>query len=64
MQVRFTFFCLNLLLLDRISIEAADAREPAGQDTAVVAERMSVLDMPMVNTAAAGCSFVDNAMTV
>jgi len=49
--------------MDRISIEAADAREPAGQDTAVVAERMSVLDTPMVNTAAvADYSFVDNAM--
>jgi hypothetical protein len=51
--------------LESISIEAADVWEPVGQDTAVVAERMFVLDTPMVNTAVvAGCySFVDKAMT-
>jgi hypothetical protein len=63
MQVTFTFLKFSLLL---ISIEAADAREPVGQDTAVAAERMSVLNTPMVNTAVvADCySFVDKATTV
>jgi len=44
-----------------ISIEAADAREPVGQDTAAAAERMCVLDTPMVNTA--GYSSVGKATT-
>jgi len=61
MQVRFTFF----FFFASISIEAADVWEPVGQDTAVAAERMFVLDTPMVNTAVvAGCySFVDKATT-
>jgi len=41
----------------------ADAREPAGQGTAAVAERKFALDTPMVNTAVAGYSSVRNAMT-
>lgn len=49
--------------MDGFSMEAADAREPAGQDNAAVAERMFVLDTPMVNTVVADYSFVDNAMT-
>lgn len=48
-----------------ISIEAADVREPVGQDTVAAAERMFVLNTPMVNTAAVvvGYSFVDKATT-
>ena len=58
MQVRFTFFSFA-----SISIEAADVRELVGQDTVAAAERMFVLDTPMVNTAVvvAGYSFVDKA---
>lgn len=48
-----------------ISIEAADVREPVGQDTVAAAERMFVLNTPMVNTVAVvvGYSFVDKATT-
>lgn len=64
MQVTFTFFFLHLGDDGFSTVAAADARELAGQGTAAVAERMSVLDTPMVNTAAvAGYSSVDNAMT-
>ena len=55
----YFFFCSR----NRFSTEAADAREPAGQDTAVVADRTFVLDTPMVNTAVAGYSSAGNAMT-
>jgi len=59
MQFRITFFFLR----GEFSIEAADVWEPAGQDTAVVAERKIVWDTPMVNTAVADHSFAGNAMT-